>query len=300
MLEIPESFVRYQKKFFAETAESWLTGMPALVESYVDRWRLSLDTGALMHGMTALVVPVLTSDGTPAVLKLQQFDPESAGEPQALQAWAGDGAVRLLAHDGEIMLLERLDFSRHLSALPDPLEATQIIAQLLARLNAHRAPDGIRLLSDEMASILDRVPAAAAKLPAGEARLLSDWAARVKEVTANPGDQLLHWDLHFDNVLASDREPWLAIDPKPLSGTTAFELLPALDNRWDAITATGDVDRAIRKRFDLMTEVLGLDRAWATTWTLARVVQNLVWFTEDGEETIEPVQLAIATALTSR
>jgi streptomycin 6-kinase len=70
-------------------------------------------------------------------------------------------------------------------------------------------------------------------------------------------------------VLSAEREPWLAIDPKPLAGDPGFELLPALVNRFEA----GDV----RWRFDLMTEVLGLDRERARAWTLGRVLQNALW-----------------------
>ena len=37
---------------------------------------------------------------------------------------------------------------------------------------------------------------------------------------------LLHQDLHSDNVLAAQREPWLAIDPKPLAGEVEFAVAP--------------------------------------------------------------------------
>ena len=33
----------------------------------------------------------------------------------------------------------------------------------------------------------------------------------------------MHGDLHFANALRSDREPWLAIDPKGYAGTAAFD-----------------------------------------------------------------------------
>ncbi|GGP14259.1 hypothetical protein GCM10012278_69320 [Nonomuraea glycinis] len=47
-----------------------------------------------------------------------------------------------------------------------------------------------------------------------------------------PGDRLLlHWDLHYDNILAGQREPCLAIDPEPLAGDPGFDLWPALDLR---------------------------------------------------------------------
>ncbi|NIH78803.1 hypothetical protein FHX46_001333 [Amycolatopsis viridis] len=63
------------------------------------------------------------------------------------------------------------------------------------------------------------------------------------------------------------------------------------------MTATGDVARAVLRRFDLLTEVLGLDRNRATGWTLGRVLQNALWDVEGGKAALEPVQVAIATAL---
>jgi streptomycin 6-kinase len=39
---------------------------------------------------------------------------------------------------------------------------------------------------------------------------------------------LLHQDLHGDNVLGARREPWLAIDPKPLLGERELSLTPII------------------------------------------------------------------------
>nr|WP_246037543.1 hypothetical protein [Saccharothrix texasensis] len=54
------------------------------------------------------------------------------------------------------------------------------------------------------------------------------------------------------------------------------------------------------RRFDLLTDVLGLDRDRATAWTLSRVLQNALWDVADGETALNPVQVAIATALLDR
>jgi streptomycin 6-kinase len=43
----------------------------------------------------------------------------------------------------------------------------------------------------------------------------------VAELADEPGDRMLHWDLHYDNVLTAQREPWIAIDPEPLIGERA-------------------------------------------------------------------------------
>jgi streptomycin 6-kinase len=97
--------------------------------------------------------------------------------------------------------------------------------------------------------------------------------------------------------MAAQREPWLVIDPQPLAGDPCFELFPALHNRWDDLTATGDLPKAIRRRFDLMVEVVDLDRERAVGWTLGRILQNVLWDLEDGEHAVNPVQVAIANAL---
>jgi streptomycin 6-kinase len=97
--------------------------------------------------------------------------------------------------------------------------------------------------------------------------------------------------------MAAQRQPWLVIDPKPLAGDPGFEVAPGLWNRWDDLVATGDLLRAIRNRFDLMLEVAGIDRDRALGWTAARILQNVLWFTEDGATRLEPEQMAIGDAL---
>jgi streptomycin 6-kinase len=75
-------------------------------------------------------------------------------------------------------------------------------------------------------------------------------------------------------------------------------LLPALWNRWDDLVRTGDVSGALLRRFDLMTEVLGLDRAHAAGWTLGRVLQNAVWdLVRFNEGHIYPTHRTIAEVL---
>ncbi|WP_374213379.1 aminoglycoside phosphotransferase family protein [Crossiella sp. SN42] len=304
IIEVPAELAETYAKFDGAEGREWVERLPALAMDFLDRWNLRLD-GKSMHGMASLVLPVRTPEGTPAVLKLQRPNEENIGEPLALRHWDGDGIVRLLAADEPTctMLLERLDPSRPLSSLPDAEQALTILTGLLGRLVQHQAPTGMRRLGDIAAAMLADTPGKATRLadPADAARLHS-WAAIVGEVLDEPGDRLLLWDLHYDNVLAplpgTDREPWLAIDPKPLAGDPGFELFPALDNRFEDLEATGDVPRALRRRFDLMTGHLGLDRARAARWTVGRVLQNALWHIEDEDDgKLVPDHLAIAAAM---
>ncbi|WP_329622052.1 aminoglycoside phosphotransferase family protein [Streptomyces sp. NBC_01255] len=295
MIHVPEELARSQAKYNGEAGRAFVAGLPARAEEFLGRWGLRV-TGPSMYGVASLVLPVeRVADGTRAALKMQILDDETEGEPVGLRVWDGAGVVRLLDHDAGTgtMLLEWLDAARPLSSVADTREALRIVAALLARLVAVPAPAGLRTLGDIAAGMLADVPDAAARLDAADAAVLRDCAAAVRDVAGEPGDRLLHWDLHLDNVLAAEREPWLAIDPKPLAGDPGFDLLPALTDRFDP-----DPDEMLW-RFDLLAEVVG-DRRRAVAWTLGRVLQNGLWDIEDGEPGLDEEQVALARILLAR
>jgi streptomycin 6-kinase len=300
---VPAELAALHEKYSGEAGRVWIADLPALATTYLDRWELAVD-GRVSSGAVALIIPVACLDGSQAVLKLQPVDDETGGEPVALQAWAGRGAVRLLEHDPSsgAMLLERLDASRDLNTMEDDLAAAKIIAELLVRLNSVPAPPGMRRLCDVAATTLAGVPDAIRLVEDPEERqLLINCADRFQElITDRIDNRLLHWDLHYFNTLSTldGVREWKAIDPKPLAGDSGFELLPALWNRWDDLVRTGDLAGALLRRFDLMTDVLELDRSRAAAWTLGRVLQVAVWdLVRFNEGHIYPPHRTIAEVL---
>jgi streptomycin 6-kinase len=215
-------------------------------------------------------------DGTAAVLKLSNPHRESLQEADALERWDGDGAVRLLARDDarNAMLLERCEPGTFLSRSD---EALDVLIGLLPRLWTSGA--GFGTLEDEAAIWADDI-----------ARDVQDESLRdaalhyLRELPATQGEQvLLHQDLHGDNVLAAQREPWLVIDPKPLAGEREFSVAPIV--RSDEL---GHSKRAVLHRLDRLTAELGLDRDRALGWTIA---QTVAW--SAGKDYMEPhVQVA--------
>jgi streptomycin 6-kinase len=85
---------------------------------------------------------------------------------------------------------------------------------------------------------------------------------------------LLHQDLHGGNVLAAGREPWLAIDPKPLVGERELSAAPFVRS-----PELGHSRRAVLRRLDALTSELGLDRERARAWTIA---QSVAWCDGDA------------------
>jgi streptomycin 6-kinase len=290
---IPDGLVASQYEFGGAAGARFVSELPTLVDTFVDRWQLTV-SGPAMHGMVALVVPVKRPDGFPAVVKFQLRDEETVGEAIALRMWDGDGAVKLLGYDESTgtMLLERLDSSMSAAIESGAItvrDGIVIIAELLARLTSVHAPTGMRRLEDIAGQMLDDLPYALSCVDGDEdRRLLAVCGDAVTDVVHEAGDQLLHWDLHFDNVLTSHRQPWLAIDPKPLAGDPGFDLLPAIDNLFDA--------DEVLWRFDAMTEIIGLDRERAKVWTLGRVLQNALWDIEDHRP-LAPDHLGVARQL---
>ena len=65
------------------------------------------------------------------------------------------------------------------------------------------------------------------------------------------------------------REPWLAIDPKPLTGEREFAVAPIVRS-----TELGHSRRAVLRRLDRLTAELGLDRDRARGWTIG---QTIAW-----------------------
>jgi streptomycin 6-kinase len=263
----------------------WVDALPGLVEALLEEWQLATD-GWMMHGYVALVVPVRTTSNRPAVLKVSFPDEESEHEHLALQHWHGRGAVQLLRADPHraAMLLERLHPER-LTELWD-LEACEVVAGLYAQLHVPAMPQ-LRPLTgyvERWAGELAELPRSA-PLPR---RMVEQAVSLSRDLVADPASTgtLIHGDLHYENVLAGDRQPWLAIDPKPMSGDPHYELAPMLWNRFDELR--GDIRNGVRARFHALVDHAGLDEHRARDWVVVRMLNNACWSLQD-ELDAEPV-----------
>ena len=262
---------------------AWVDRLPALVRDLLDEWDLTVD-GALMNGFCSLVVPVLTADGERSVLKLHTDADadESDFEHLALQHWHGNGTVLLLRADPRrrAMLLERLH-PRDLTTIGDR-EACEVVGGLYGRIHVPALPQ-LRTIT----SYVERWTADLEALPRDAPiprRLREQCVSLVRDLVADPASVglIIHGDLHHHNVLAADREPWLVIDPKPMSGDPHYEPAPMLWNRWDEIVA-GNARENLRRRFHTLVDVAGLDEDRARDWVVVRMVHNMSWAVIDGD-----------------
>ncbi len=255
---------------------AWLTTLPATVARLTRAWSLSVEVPFQPGGQTAWVAPARDRAGAEMVLKVAWAHPEALHEGEGLQLWAGQGAVRLHAleksADTIALLLERCRPGTPLAALPEPRQ-DEIVAGLLSRL--WQTPVGesasrfrpLKVMCDQWADEFEAHLAANPGLV--DPGLARASIALFRALPASADRQVrLATDLPAGNVLAAEREPWLAIDPKPYLGDPTYDPLQHLLNCEQRLYAdpVGLVGR--------MADLLGLDRERLRRWLFARCVQE--------------------------
>ncbi|HET6847652.1 MAG TPA: aminoglycoside phosphotransferase family protein [Gaiellales bacterium] len=272
MVTIPPHLAENLRAWHGAEGEAWVAGLPALVAAVAERWGVEIGEPFADGGAVSWVAPAVTADGGDAVVKLFLVGLENAEEPAALRHYDGRGAVRMLAGEPGALLLERLSPGTPLWEVEDDDEACLAVAGLLRELWRSPAPGHpFRSLADDAAGWAETIGRLWEQLGRPFERSLVDEAtAAVADLAPSQGGQVvLHQDLHGGNVLRAGRAPWLAIDPKPVVGEREFDLASLIrDRRW----AIGE--RIVRRRLDLLSSELGLDRERMRRWAL---LHALAW-----------------------
>jgi streptomycin 6-kinase len=248
----------------------WREALPDLVASCCKEWGLRVGE-PYAPGAAGYAAPAELADGTRAVLKIAVPHREAEQEADALERWDGDGAVRLLARDDErwALLLERAEPGIFLSESPDALD---VLVGLLPRL--WKRGEGFHTLEDETGYWVDEI-----ERDVEDRRLREAALHYIRELAPTQGEQVLvHQDLHGENVLAAQREPWLVIDPKPLSAEREYQAASIVRSN-----ELGHSRRDVLYRLDRLTSELGLDRERARGWTIA---QTVAW--SSGSDYVSP------------
>lgn len=283
-VKIPENFARTIAELYGEAGLVWLARLPALVDEHAQRWSLTV-LSPFEPLSYNYVAPAVRADGTNVVLKAGFPNPELCTEIDALWCYDGHGIVQLLEVSREqgVLLLERLKPGTPLSKECDDQRATAIVIEVMQQLwrpapHKHAFPSvaqwaqGLRRLRDRFAGGTGPLPA---PLVDAAERLFTELLASMAEPV------LLHGDLHHGNILAAERQAWLALDPKGVIGEPAYEVGAWLRNPRPGLLAQPYPWQVLAHRIDQFADALGCERARIVGWGLAQAVLSAWWSLED-------------------
>jgi streptomycin 6-kinase len=260
-----------------------------MFDAYLERWHLTRD-GEPIVTHCSLLLPV--RQGTvPAILKIADEEEERRG-PELMAWWNSDGAARVLAREGDAVLLERATGHRSLAQMArdgHDDEASRIICSVAARLHAPRTREPPELVP------LERWFAALEPGAAKHGGLLAQ-AAKVARALLDEPRQVgvLHGDLHHGNVLDFGERGWLAIDPKRLRGERGFDFANILRNPDIELVRTPG---RLARQATVIAEAAQLERVRLLRWVLAYAGLSAAWILGDGEDpTLDLTVAEIAAA----
>jgi len=200
----------------------------------------------------------------------------------------GPASVRLLAVQGNDLVLERVSPGTSLPEEPDEVATTEIARALVKLWVPAPAGCGLPTVAEECEPIHD--DEAMALLPA---ELVGEARRRLTRLLAvEPETYVLHGDLHHGNLLHSEARGWVAIDPHGLIGDRGYDVGPLLLNPWD-----NDPGRHVGSRLSRLSDLLQMPRDLLASWGLVRAVLAAAWTVQDtGRVDQRPLRVARAIA----
>lgn len=275
-IQLSNSFKNRIINTHGEQSNEWLDKLPNIISETEARFNIQI-IKPLDHLSYNYTMQATQRNGQELIVKFCFPSSEVSNEIDALRFMAGDGIVELIDHDSEagVILLEKLEPGEMLSTLSDDIAATRIAAQVMQKLwkpivDQNGFPTSvdwftrlnrpIDLPSNFKVNLIDKAKTIASELH-------KDLQTPV----------LLHGDLHHFNILSSQRQPWLAIDPKGVIGEPEYEVGAFLRNPNPKIATQMQTKKVLEQRVDIFSEVLGFDRHKIIGWAFSQAVLAAVW-----------------------
>ncbi len=261
---------------YGEKGKAWIDELPELISAISSRLDLR-DLKEVANLTYNYVLSGLQGDN-PIILKLGLDYEALTREAFALKFFARCGAVKVLAEDKGMLLLERAvpgaSLKRYFSDREQ--KSIEIACKVMTKLYQANIPTTHNFphIKDWLA-VLDK-DWAISDAYLKKARKLRDQLLQ----TAKP-DVLLHGDLHHDNILQNGND-WMVIDPKGVIGEPAYEVAAFIRNPIPELLNHVDATTIIHNRITYFAEALTLHSGRIIDWCFVQAVLAWVWALEDG------------------
>lgn len=270
-----------------KAGDKWLEEIPILIKEFEDLW--SIKVGQSFGLYINYVAPATREDGSEVVIKICfPGDDEFRTEVESLKIFNGEGIVKLLDQDLEkgVLLLERLKPGVPISNLENDELATEIIAQLMKKiwkkepLN-HSFPPLYKWTA-EFNWLRKNYQGKTGPIP--EKLFQKAENLRNKLLATQSDMYLLHGDLHHENILSAEREPYLAVDPKGVIGEREYEAAAMLRNPYTKLSKMKNIKGVLERRIEILSESLDLNKGRIRDWAIAQTILSVIWNLQSGDK----------------
>lgn len=292
-MRLPDSMIRNVNGVHGDVGAQWLDDLPALLESLCNTW--DLRELSPFPNLSYNYVASALRDGEEVVIKAGVPGTEIRTEVEALRIYDGRGVARLIASSPEhgALLIERVRPGRPLTLTENDERRTAVVASMIRRIRTPLPEShGLPTLGEWGRALLEATPCST-PLPAS----LLERAQRIFVELIESSDEqvLLHGDLHHDNILEAEREPWLVIDPKGIAGDPVYEVATLFSNPCD-ISRSPELKSITARRVDQLSEETGFERSRIVSWGFVHALLSACWHVEDGSDGLEK-SLSIAEVM---
>lgn len=280
---ISSKFKQKMINAFGREGEVWLSGLETHVQTYLIKWNLIME-GPVENLSYNYVARVTDSKGTPLILKLGVPNFDCRNEMRTLQAYDGKGCAKLLNSDPEngVMLLERVAPG---TMLAEEKDEALVIQSYLKVWNDIRRPlpsggetPSIKNWFAGLNNYRSVYSNGGGPISYEHLQLAEECFQYIHDTSA--GAELLHGDLHHENILYSDASGWMAIDPKGVAGDPYFDFVSFLINQ---LQTKEDPKGLLKFRVDAISQKLELDRIRLLKAAVALATLYACWGIEDKD-----------------
>ncbi len=283
-MNLPEKLIKNILNIYGKMGNEWLDSLPDLLAHYEKKWELTVKD-CFNNASFNLVAEAILDNGRSAVLKCGIPNKEFMNEVAALQHYNGVGSVKLLEAEADagVMLLEKLVPGTLLEELSDETQSVVNSVELIKKLHRPYQEKGLFPSLADWFQGFQRLFQYFQGKTGPFPKPLIEHAQAISDELLMSMDQpvLLHGDLHYANILLSDKYGWLAIDPKGVIGEREYEIpFPRLEGEIN--------EKLIKYQLDKFIEISGFDRSRVLSWAFCKAALAAWWSFEDQGEIWQP------------
>lgn len=281
MIDIPKYYKDKLIKGFGGEIERWSEGLPDLANQYIEKWKLShnrvydnLSYNFIMFGKSQKYGDVVLKIGIPGK--------ENISEIRALEFFKGKNVCRLYESDvnNYTILLEDIKAKGNLKSVEKRSTRYEIFCNIVKNLNTNSYSDEALCKYDkwimkafEKHRVENNIYPSLIKHTNIAEKLFWDLNSRFD-------NELIHGDLHHENVLLSESGDWKVIDPKGVIGFKSLEVGRFVLNELD-LTSDSYKNDIFNQMVDLFSEKLNYSRDTIIASCFIDSVLSTVWFFEE-------------------